>query len=744
MPASTPTKPYVSVVIAVRNGARYLDPAIRSVLGQSFGALELILCDDASTDATPVIAADWARRDDRVRVLSAQHPTGPGAARNRGLDAARGDWIAIVDADDMIHPDRIETLLAAAEHHGADIVADDLALFGGESGRTLLAPLALSEPWHADGAALLAAETGPPVVPVGYLKPMVRRSALGALRYREAMTVGEDFDLLMRLVLSGAGTVILPDAYYLYRRHAASTSHRLSEADVAGMEGALQAMERDFPAEAASLAPALAHRRRMLTHERAFAVLVARIKARAFPAAIGVLLGQPSLIGSLVRSGVDRLHRSLRPFRNAAPLSPVTLAPDTSGAATISIPPDRDGWSARKVAELAKRTGGGSGYVRTSGRAGLHALGFVPGWRAAELSPPEDGWTPAERAKIDALPAPVTLTDAQVTAGRVHIRTPTFRRPDALARCLKSLIDQTHGDWVCEVFDDDPDGSGRAIVAQLGDPRIHYRQNPVQRFASANIDQCFGRQNPFQAEYFCVLEDDNFLLPRFLAANIAAAQQAGVEIVFRNQLVEFDSGKAEAKLSKGGLLDQKLTERRYDPDHFRLAIMADIGVSNGGLFWSVRAVSKLEVQLDCSATLQEYYRTFAVAEPIYVALEPLAVWAENGSATTRDLGGQASWLWRELALKAAIARLRRRAWQMAPPEVRTAFVTDPAFGYSQADRARGLVRSLVSLRIDGALGSHEVMALALRGLLIRVAGRPERSLDAFLSATAAAAPSRSQ
>ncbi|MBF9033145.1 glycosyltransferase [Rhodobacterales bacterium HKCCE2091] len=743
MSATIPTNPLVSVVMAFRNGARYLDPAIASVLGQSHGALELILCDDGSTDAAPSVVADWAARDVRVRCIRSEVSGGPGAARNRGFDAARGDWIAIVDADDVIHPDRIATLLAAARDHGAGIVADDLGRFGDDRGGTILEPLNLTGPWLPDAADLLSAEAARPAIPVGYLKPLVSRGALGAMRYRDYMTIGEDFDLLLRLFMAGARGVVLPQALYLYRRHGSSISHRLAEPDIAGMLRAMDDLDRDMPEAANRLAGPLAERRAALDRARAFASLVARIKARD-PRAATVLLGSPSLARPLVAAGIEGTLRRIGPGTARAATEPVTLSTQDHGPNTIRIPAHAADWTARDVAEVARRTGAGVGHVRVAGRAGLHALGFVPGWRAAELTPPEDGWTEAELDRIAALPGPVARTDAPVIPGRVHVRTPTYRRPAELERCLRSLIDQTHADWVCDVFDDDPDGAGRAVVAALGDPRIRYRQNPVQRFASGNIDQCFTRTNPHRAEYFCVLEDDNFLLPAFLEKNISAARDAGVEIVFRNQLVEFGSGTDGARLSRGGLLDAKLTERRYDPDHFRLAILADIGVSNGGLFWSVRAVSDLEIQVDCSATLQEYYRTFAIEEPIFVAMEPLAVWAENGEATTRDLGGSASWLRRELALKAAVVRLRRRAWRRAGPAERAAFLDDPAFSYPREDRARGLVKSLIRLDTAGALPPREVAALVLRGLLIRLTGRPESSLGAFLTARSAARPSASR
>ena len=229
-----------------------------------------------------------------------------------------------------------------------------------------------------------------------------------------------------------------------------------------------------------------------------------------------------------------------------------------------------------------------------------------------------------------------------------------------------------------------------------------------------------------------MLEDDNQLLPGFLEDNIRLCREKGVEILLRNQLVEYASGTDAARLGDKGLLDAKFVEGTYAPERFRLALMADMGVSNGGLFWTRDAASDLEVHVDCSATLQEYLRTLAIVEPIYVAMTPLAVWAENGAETTRDLGETASWLRRELSLKRSVQILQRHIWSAAPHPVRDGFLKDDAFRYPPDQRATGLIKSLTRFRVGRALPAREVVRLALRGLLIRVAGRPEPGVAPFL------------
>lgn len=318
-------------------------------------------------------------------------------------------------------------------------------------------------------------------------------------------------------------------------------------------------------------------------------------------------------------------------------------------------------------------------------------------------------------------------------SGLVHIRTPTYKRPEALRRALQSMIDQSWPDWVCDVYDDDPEQAGRAVVAALGDPRIRYTPNTPQLFASRNIDHCFTAENPHGAEYFCVVEDDNFILPDFCAANIALARQQGVEIVLRNQFFEYASGTPEAHVGTSGVLDALFIDGLYQQGDFRMSLLAGIGVSNGGLFWSVRAISPLEIQYSCTATLQEYLRTYSIAEPVYVAMQPLAVWAENAEQTTRNAGLAAGYLRRELDLKRAVQALRRKVWREASREQRARFMHDPRFATPTGIRAVNVGKALIGARLTGHVPVLEAIKLRLRGLMIRLLGRVTPDFTRFVA-----------
>ncbi len=95
--------PLISLIVPVYNTEQYLDECIASILAQQFTDFELLLIDDGSTDGSLPLCQQAACRDSRVRILTQPH-AGVSAARNRGIDAARGEWIGFIDSDDRVEP----------------------------------------------------------------------------------------------------------------------------------------------------------------------------------------------------------------------------------------------------------------------------------------------------------------------------------------------------------------------------------------------------------------------------------------------------------------------------------------------------------------------------------------------------------------------------------------------------------------------------------------------------------------
>jgi succinoglycan biosynthesis protein ExoO len=300
----------VSVIMANYRGARHLSAAIASVLRQTYADLELIVSDDASPDDSCAVVRAAMAMDDRVHLIETAQNAGPAAARNRAMKRASGDWIAIVDSDDLLHPQRLERLLAAADRLGADIIADDLTFFGASPdacGTTLLLPLALKGPLFVSPEMFLQASGEDRSLPaLGYLKPMIRRSRMDGAFYDESLRIGEDFDLVLRLLLSGLRYAALPDPMYLYRRHGASISHRLS---VPAVDAMLAAHDRLASVAEGPFRAALGKRRNGLVKLQRYEHLVAAIRTRDPVRSAAVLLQSPRLLLNLSRSLFERFSR---------------------------------------------------------------------------------------------------------------------------------------------------------------------------------------------------------------------------------------------------------------------------------------------------------------------------------------------------------------------------------------------------------------------------------------------------
>ena len=121
--------PDISVIIPVYNTADYLPACLDSVVNQSFDHYEIILVNDGSTDASQTIIDDYVRRfPGRIRAFAIPNG-GLGNARNYGIGKARGEYLAFVDSDDLIHGDMLKKMYTAARQHNADCVMSDYIAF---------------------------------------------------------------------------------------------------------------------------------------------------------------------------------------------------------------------------------------------------------------------------------------------------------------------------------------------------------------------------------------------------------------------------------------------------------------------------------------------------------------------------------------------------------------------------------------------------------------------------------------
>lgn len=111
----------VSIVLPIYNVERYLDRCVKSVVGQTYKNIEVILVDDGSTDGCPGMCDAWGLCDERIKVVHKEN-AGLGMARNTGIDNATGDYICFFDSDDYIRNDTIERIVTCIKETNADLI----------------------------------------------------------------------------------------------------------------------------------------------------------------------------------------------------------------------------------------------------------------------------------------------------------------------------------------------------------------------------------------------------------------------------------------------------------------------------------------------------------------------------------------------------------------------------------------------------------------------------------------------
>ncbi len=224
-------KPAVSVVMPVYNAEPFIAKAIESLLAQTFADWELVVVDDVSTDRSAEIVRSYVKTDNRIRLLSASYHAGVAyQPRKKAVVEARADFVAPLDADDLIAPDYLERLVARQESTAADIVYPVMYHFDDDGNpRARRHHGSLEE---GDGVFV-----GRDLVK--YTLDLWRINCGGGLLRRQLFIdafdrYGSSYDLvyadelLTRQMLLGAGRVAFSDAEYYYRQNLSSVTHRKS------------------------------------------------------------------------------------------------------------------------------------------------------------------------------------------------------------------------------------------------------------------------------------------------------------------------------------------------------------------------------------------------------------------------------------------------------------------------------------------------------------------------------------
>mgnify|MGYP002737714604 CR=1 FL=1 len=296
----------ITTVIAAYNAERHICQALRSAMRQSVRENKIIVCDDASSDRTVEVVA--AIENGPIKIIFNNKNLGPGPSRDRAIEHAESQWVALLDADDTWHCERLRRLLAAAVSTGADVVFDDTLLCHEVRGR--LVPWKRLHGTRAFGGKGTAARIvriedyitsarllAHPLISTDF----IRRHEIEHSSRRFA----EDAEFYLRLALAGAKFCYVPEPLYHYRITPGSltaqardpTLMRKCLEECAQWVGWWPSAQAAFQKKAASL-----RINESLYH------LGEAVRRGHFSTASGLLLSHPQLFAQLPRRLIHQVH----------------------------------------------------------------------------------------------------------------------------------------------------------------------------------------------------------------------------------------------------------------------------------------------------------------------------------------------------------------------------------------------------------------------------------------------------
>ena len=227
-------RPVVSIIVPVYNAERYLSDCIRSLQTQTLRNIEIIMIDDHSSDQSLEIIRKAESEDLRIQVIAFLTNKGVSAARNAGLDRAKGEFIGFCDADDTVEPEMFETLYKAAVSSRSECSfcrvfkdkpsgIEDIPLgfpdgtqFNQPAIQCALIPAMLALPNDGDGLPLS-----------GYTpRNLFKKELVGTHRFREDIKYAEDLLFIVSCLKEAKRTIAVDKAYYHYRFHPDSATKR--------------------------------------------------------------------------------------------------------------------------------------------------------------------------------------------------------------------------------------------------------------------------------------------------------------------------------------------------------------------------------------------------------------------------------------------------------------------------------------------------------------------------------------
>lgn len=206
--------PLLSVIMPVFNGEKYLSETIESILNQTFTDFELLILNDNSTDSTQAIIESYQQKDSRIRVIVKDVNVGPANLRNEGFSLSKGEYIALMDADDIALPSRFEKQIHVLNTKPeVGVCGTWFTFFGEKKDKTVKQP---ENHAKIKVSFLSSCSIGNPTV-------MLRKSVLGDYRFENQFVPAEDYHLWSRMITT-TDFYIIQESLLKYRQHDSNIS----------------------------------------------------------------------------------------------------------------------------------------------------------------------------------------------------------------------------------------------------------------------------------------------------------------------------------------------------------------------------------------------------------------------------------------------------------------------------------------------------------------------------------------
>ena len=308
----------VSVIMPAFNAQDCVVTALQSVIEQTEQDFEVIVVDDCSTDDTAAVVDAFARIEPRVRLITLPKNLGPGAARNMAIEAAKGSWIALLDADDQYRPSRLQQLLGLATRNGANMVSDNILVRSKGSVKpecAMFSEARLPHERQMTATEFIAENTNVGMggrLSFGFMQPMIQREFLMETGTRYSVNrFGEDYVFAVRCLVLGAKWWVTPSPLYIYNVQQGSLTDRVAVDDllaIAAMEQEL--IDRPPTLREAGLEVAIRKHKKMVDHWRLTVAIKDALRNRNFDAVCRIVFESSHTMRTVLRIlAYNALHK---------------------------------------------------------------------------------------------------------------------------------------------------------------------------------------------------------------------------------------------------------------------------------------------------------------------------------------------------------------------------------------------------------------------------------------------------